>query len=88
MSQLFALGGQSTRASASTSLLPINIQGGFPLWLTGLISFTALDILSSPLALYAICLLFKTKKSGLLDSIYPLNPKLYFLISGNLHLHV
>ena len=89
MSQLFASGGQSTRAAASTSLLPINIQGGFSLGLTGLISFTALDILSSPLALYAICLLFKTKKSVLLDSIYPLNPKLCFLlISGNLHLHV
>ena len=88
MSQLFASGGQSTRAAASTSLLPINIQGGFSLGLTGLI-FTALDTLSSPLALYAICLLFKTKKSVLLDSMYPLNPKLcFFLISGNLHLHV
>ena len=37
MSQLFALGGQSTGASAS--VLPMNIQDWFPLRLTGLISF-------------------------------------------------
>ena len=90
ISQLFISGGQSTRASASTSLLPINIQDGFPLGLTGLISFIALDILSSPLALYAICLLSKPKKNPvLLDSISPLNPKVCFLlISGNIHLDV
>ena len=34
----FALGGQSIGASASTSVLPMNIQDWFPLWLTGLIS--------------------------------------------------
>ena len=38
MSQLFASGGQSIGASASTSVLPMNIQGWFPLGLTGLIS--------------------------------------------------
>ena len=38
MSQLFASGGQSTGASASASVLPMNIQGWFPLGLTGLIS--------------------------------------------------
>ena len=38
MSQLFASGGQSIGASASASVLPMNIQGWFPLWLTGLIS--------------------------------------------------
>ena len=38
MSQLFASGGQSTGASASASLLPMNIQDWFPLRLTGLIS--------------------------------------------------
>ena len=36
MSQLFASGGQSTWTSASASALPINIQGWFPLGLTGL----------------------------------------------------
>ena len=38
VSQLFATGGQSVGASASTSVLPMNIQGWFPLRLTGLIS--------------------------------------------------
>ena len=38
MSQLFAWGGQNIGASASASVLPMNIQGWFPLGLTGLIS--------------------------------------------------
>ena len=38
MSQLFASGGQSVGVSASTSDLPMNIQGWFPLGLTGLTS--------------------------------------------------
>ncbi len=38
MSCLFASGGQSIRASASTSALPMNIQSWFPFGLTGLIS--------------------------------------------------
>ena len=38
MSQFFASGGQSIRASASASALPMNIQGWFPLALIGLIS--------------------------------------------------
>ena len=38
MSQLFASGGQSIGVSASTSVLPKNIQGWFPLGLTGWIS--------------------------------------------------
>ena len=37
-SWLFASGGQRTGASASASALPMNIQGWFPLGLTGLIS--------------------------------------------------
>ena len=37
MSQFFALGGRSIFASASTSVLPVNIQDWFPLGLTGLI---------------------------------------------------
>ena len=36
--QFFASGGQSTGASASASVLPMNIQDWFPLQLTGLIS--------------------------------------------------
>ena len=38
MGQLFASGGQSIGASASASILPMNIQGSFPLGLTTLIS--------------------------------------------------
>ena len=38
MSWLFTSGGQSTRASVSASVLPMNIQAWFPLGLTGLIS--------------------------------------------------
>ena len=38
MSQLFPSGGQSTGASASASVLPMSIQGWFPLRLTDLIS--------------------------------------------------
>ena len=37
-SKLFASGGQSIGASASASVFPVNIQGWFPLGLTGLIS--------------------------------------------------
>ena len=38
VSQLFSSGGQSIRASASASVLPMNTQGWFPLGLTDLIS--------------------------------------------------
>ena len=38
MNQLFTSGGQSIRASASASVLPMNTQDWFPLGLTGLIS--------------------------------------------------
>ena len=38
MSWLFTSGGQRIGASASASVLPMNIQGWFPLGLTGLIS--------------------------------------------------
>ena len=42
MSQLFASGGQSIGASASASVLPMNIQGWFPFGLTGLIFYLSL----------------------------------------------
>ena len=38
VSQFFTSGGQSIRASATTSVLPMSIQGWFPLGLTGFIS--------------------------------------------------
>ena len=44
MSWLFASGGQSIGASASASVLPMNIQGWFPLGLTGLISLLSKEV--------------------------------------------
>ena len=43
MSQFFESGGQITGASASASVLPMNIQNWFPLGLTGLISLQPKD---------------------------------------------
>ena len=64
MSQFFAVGGQSTGASASASVRPMNIQHLFPLGLTGLISLQSKGLLE------------KTLESSL-DSkeIKPVNPK-------------
>ena len=47
MSQLFTLGSQSIGAPASASVLPMNIQGWFPLGWTDLISLQS-KMLSSP----------------------------------------
>ena len=44
MSQCFESGGQSTGASVSASVLPTNIQGWFPLGLTGLISLQSKEL--------------------------------------------
>ena len=44
MSQFFASGGQSIGAPASASLLPMNIQGWFPLGLTALISLLSKEL--------------------------------------------
>ena len=49
MSQLFASGGQSIRASVSATVLPMNTQGWFPLGLTSLSS-----LLSKTLALKSL----------------------------------
>ena len=45
MNQPFTSGGKSIRASASASVLPMNIQGWFPLGLTGLISLLSIGLL-------------------------------------------
>ena len=44
MCRLFASGGQSVGASASASVLPMNIQGWFCLGLTGLISLQSKEL--------------------------------------------
>ena len=50
LSWLFASDGKSNGASASASVLPLNIQGWFPLGLTGLISLQSRDSQKSSLA--------------------------------------
>ena len=44
MRQLFTSGGQSVGASASASVLPVNIQGWFPLGWTGWISLQSKEL--------------------------------------------
>ena len=50
MSQLFTSGGQSIGASTSASVLPMNIQGSFPLGPNGLISLSPRNAHESSLA--------------------------------------
>ena len=47
MSQLFASGGQGVEISDSASVLPLNIQGLFPLGLIGLISIQSKGLLKA-----------------------------------------
>ena len=49
-SHLFASGGKNIGASASESVLPVNIQGWFPLGLTGSISYCPRDSHESSIA--------------------------------------
>ena len=58
MSLLFASGGQSTGASASASVLPMNIQGWFPLGLTGLISLLSKGLSRVFSSTTSYCVLF------------------------------
>ena len=53
VSQLFTSGGQSTGASASVSVLSVNIQGWFPLRLTGLISLQSITLYYFALTLFS-----------------------------------
>ena len=65
MSRLFTSGGQRIGASASASVLPVNIQGWFPSGLTSLISLLSRDFqVSSP------TLQFKSMNSLRLSLLY------------------
>ena len=66
MTQFFTSGGQSTGVSASTSVLPMNIQDWFPLGRTGWISL--LSKRSSPTPQ------FKSINSSLLSFLYSPTP--------------
>ena len=61
MSQLFTSGGQSIGASASASVLPVNIQGLFPLGWTGLISWLSKGLSSVPSHTIQMCQFFTTQ---------------------------
>ena len=65
ISRLFTSGGQSIGASASGSVLPMNIQGLFPLGLTGLIS-----LLSKGLSRVFSSTQFKNINSLVLNLLY------------------
>ena len=63
MNWLFASDGQNIGASASASVLPVNIQGRFPLGLTGLVSFMERKALKSTQMVRSILSLV-SKRSG------------------------
>ena len=65
VSRLFASGGQSIGASASASVVPINIQGWCPLGLTGLIS-----LLFQGLSEFSPSPQFEIISSSVLTNIY------------------
>ena len=74
MSQFFALGGQSIWASAS--VLPMNIQGWYPLGLTGLISLVSKG--KELCEGYKYWIIFTSMTDG---EIYQLKPQAYLPIN-------
>ena len=66
MSQLFVSGDQSTRGSASASVLPMNIQGWFHLGLTDLISLQS----KGPSRVFSSITLQKHQFSGTQPSLW------------------
>ena len=80
VSQFIASGGQSTEASASTTVLPMNIHGWFPLGLTGLIS-----LLSKGLSGVFSDTIWKHQFFGTQPSLWSksqIRIKLQFILSG------
>ena len=63
VSQLFTSGGQSIGASASASVLPMNIQGWFPLGLTSLISLLSKGLSRVLCDLYQVELIWHNSMS-------------------------
>ena len=93
----FASGGQSIGASASASVLPMNIQGWFPLGLTGLISLKSKGlsrVFSNTTVqkhwffphclLYGLSHLYRTTRKSIALTVWPLSAKWWvcFLISS------
>ena len=65
MSWFFPIGGQNIGASASASVLAINIQGRFPLGLIGFISLLSMDSQESSPAPQ-----FESNNSSMLGLLY------------------
>ena len=76
MSQLFTSSGQSTRASASPSFLPMSIQGWLPLRLTGLLSFT-IRLVKKFIRVFSIRCYRKTQMNFLAISMLGFHPYTY-----------
>ena len=86
MSWLFTSGGQSIGASASASVLPMNIQGWFPLGLTGSLSlfFAILIIICFGVFLFELILFGSLCASWTWMSIsFPRLGKLSAIMSSN-----
>ena len=66
MSQLFASGGQSVETLASASVLPMNIQGWFPLGLTDFMSLLS----KGPSKIFSSITVQKHKFLGTLSSLW------------------
>ena len=85
MNQLFPSSGQSTGASASASVLPMNNQGGFPLGLTGLISLESKGFSSEVLTVSVLyhahpCMKCSLDSSSFLKEISSLSHSVVFLL--------
>ena len=80
MSWLFESGGQSIGASASTSVLPMNIQGWFPLGFTGLILLSKWEgpQFSAPFIEYTVFTTFRVWTSKGSDRLFFI---LYYLFT-------
>ena len=78
MSQIFTSGGQSIGASASASVLPMNIQDCFPLGLTGLIS-----LLSRGLSRVFSSTIQKHHFFGAQPSLWSSSHSLYMILSSS-----
>ena len=66
MSQFFTSGSQSTEVSASASVLSMNIQGWFPVGLTGLISLQSKGLSR----IFSSITMFKSVSSSALSLLY------------------
>ena len=82
MSQFFTSGGQSIRVSASTSVLPMNIQDWSPLGWTGWISLQSKGLSNSPTVQGTVQESSPTPQSKSINS-----SALSFLYSPNSHIH-